>query len=235
MATPTADVAGVLFEVARSGSTVWAGSTLACDFGGANTDTWDYDTEMSEAPAADLYDVASSIVDWGNDAGRPWTGAITFSWSITDRDPGLGVTVTASSSGAWTPSGGLATFAAWSTTPSAASISTPALSVVAGSVLCTPSVGNVTKWQGPGRGYSPRSSYQTGTAATSAGRGYFNLVLDEQHTAKMGEVLRTLSSPRRGHIYTTHLDTWLQLTLGAASAEVADRTGIYRVSFEVQG
>ena len=235
MAAPSLSVAGAFFEVARSGSAVWAGSTLALDFGVAGSATWSYDTEMEAAPAADLYGVCASIVDWGNAAARPWSGTVTLAWQVLDRAPGLGVQVTATGAGSWTPAGGLATFAAWSTVVSGGSISTPSLSTAAGTLEATPGIGNYVPRQDGVGSYSARGSFLTGVGALAAKRPWLRFVLEEAATARMGEVLRTLSSPRRGHVYDTAADTWRQLSLGGLTRNRPGRAPIYRVEWEVLG
>jgi hypothetical protein len=230
MASPTSHVAGIWLAHGKrrrdTSTPEWAGSTLQITSGDAFT--WAHDSRFSGVDHTG-WDVVADIVDYFT--GVTFATPRTFSWQVSDEDPGLGATLTASGSVAWVASAGLQALLNWAASGTATTITSSA--AASGTVKGAFNVANMTQWN-----RSPAFVGQAGSAQTAPGvyghrRPTLRTVYDEQHTARLGEELRAASSPRKARVYRTQDADWVALSVGQFTA---DRAGIlYNIDAAVLG
>lgn len=188
----------------------WTGATLGVAPSGYGSETWDYDDELGGDASA--YDVAESIVDWANAAGRAWTGAVTFGWQTTDEAPYHGVAVYADASTAWTVSSELAAMLHW--VPSATSTSISSSAGVDGSLRARIRLQHLVPWPAKIGGLGRSASWLADHVAHAPSSPSCSTVLEHTEHLALVEALETAASPRRGWIYHHATEAWVAVHLG---------------------
>ena len=220
--------AGLCVRIAGNGSAVWAGSTLGINYGGL--ETWDYDTDVA-LDAASLVDVAQSVVDWANDAGRGWAGVLTLAYSVSaSTNGGWLVTFTASDTATWTPSADFATLTGVPGSPPGGATlvgTSRAAGTCHGPVALT---GHVRQ---PAEGgvLSAGGAWLLESQRASLTRPDCSMALDEAEQHALADALEIAASPRQAHVWDTVSDAWILCSLGRVS--VSREAQFYRVGAEV--
>jgi hypothetical protein len=211
----------------------WTGATLGVQpTGGYGAETFDYDTEVG-ADGASHYTVAEAIVDWCNAAGRAWTGAVTFSWSLLDLDPHHGIRITASASTTWTSNLTMRTRMSWSAAPIGVNVDSG--DGVVGSVRAGFAVRHGVKWARGAGLVSRAGSYMLGSQPFAPIRPTVASLLSEAQVNALTDGLAIAHSPRTGHVYSHAAQAWYPIHIAQANdIHMADSlNGHYQVTLGV--
>lgn len=212
----------------------WAGADLEVDAGGAGTDTWDFDTRFGGVPEASHYSVITDIVDWGNDAARPWSGSLTLSWSQASDTGRWTLTLAATSSVDWSPSTELQDLMRWAAGPTT---STSIASAGGLTGTWSPSEWRFAGWEqwNQGIGVVSRSGgFAAGHGNLSPRRPEVKAVATDVEVLALTEAFKVATSPRRGHFYHLSDDAWRFAAMGKLG-RVSERRGLFRVTMGVLG
>lgn len=217
------------FESDLDGNT-WAGEEVEVTVG-VDTETWEFDTEIG-GTSASMYDFATSLESWFNDAGRAWTGAASLSWAVSTRSDGqVRITFTSTASCTLTITAGLATFTGMTTPHTGTSHVTRG---TYGSCCARFAVSHWQRHDTATGGTSSSGSWTMGQQAVAPRRPTVEAVLDEAQHMALTDALRIASSPRTAHIYQTYPAGWREVHLGPVQVSRAGRV-LYRATLEVLG
>ncbi len=230
----------IALRVSGDGSNTWAGSSIQVDDLTNPAETWSYTSDLGLARAS-LIAVADSFTDWANDAGRAWTGVVTFSYTVDiggggsswDDAQDAGVTLTATASVGWTFSGGITSLTDFANSAAASSRSaTTVFGTVGGrwGVMAWVRANADRGISGGASGLLPHST------ASASRRPTCESVLTHGQLRTLADA--RLANPsqqgRQAHVYQDHEAAWRLVSLGKIKQRRQGPT-LYAVNAEVLG
>jgi len=183
--------------------------------------------------ATSAYEAMVAFDSWLNDAGRAWSGAVTFGWTWSrDSTTGGALLVLTATGGLFSIDGGAAStlgFAAggaWASVTGSAALGTIA---PIGGVAVRVHMRQLAAGDACGDGV-----VRPGVPGAAHYRPRVSFVGDSLDTARTAAMLATASNPRIVIVWQKHLDEWRTLALGPVKRSVAS-THHYSFDLDVAG
>ncbi len=238
----------LLFRIDRDPSdNLWAGGTVQVTPPTYGAEQWGFDSEIGTRTASG-YDVAVSLVDWFNDAGRAWTGVYTLAAAYSAAgsiNSQVAIKFTISPSAAtttWAVVGSMVNLMGMPASRTSTNITAaPIQGTVWGNSTTLTSAGlggwgvrSWTQYQGKQGPVSQSGSALGGIHATSPVRPSVMGYLDPEEAYALAIAQRLAATPRQAHIYDLANTTWRLVDV--ASIKVKRRSaGTYQATLQTLG
>lgn len=218
-------MSGLCFQVAG-----WDLVTLAVNVPPYGSNTWTGSAQIASGNASAV-EALDDMVEWANDAGRPWAGNATFSWSVVPGGVGpgdafVGFSLTSGVAGTgWTAAAGLFALLGWTST-TALFIVSGASGQTKGTVLGPVAVADPHRHQPDTGPRSPSGAFvrrHRGVVPVA-----MEMVLDEAGVYALTEAIEDAVSPTRAHVYSEAQAAWLSLAGVAAFSRPSRGFELYR-------
>lgn len=208
----------------------WVGETLGVS-NGSGSDTWDFDTRFAGIKASGQ-EIAADVVAWHNEAGRPWFGVETATFSevavaLTGRAQAV---ITSTASTTWTVSAGLGTLMGWASGAAASVIPVTTTGTLL-SVAVDLRVARFVRWDQEPGAFHNGESFIHGAAVAAHRRPEVSGVLTEQQAAQLTASLPDAVNPRQMHVFQDEDSVFRLVELG--SIDRSRGRDLYSYTFEV--
>lgn len=213
--------------------TGWSGASIDVTPSGYSTETWDYDTEVG-ADGLDVVSWSNLFVTWLRDAGRAWSGAVTFGDPApVGSGPRMNVELTASVLTDFEPNA-----TAESMTGLADALATRIWTGTGGATGSVAALPELVRWVGfvPVDGAASREGAWLGDhQAYQAKRPVLSFLFTVAQAAAWTEAMKVASSPRTAYVWHEAAGQFVQVNLGATRLFEPTNLDHYRVSVEALG
>tara|TARA_Y100001963_G_scaffold16099_1_gene19970 strand:+ start:10389 stop:11048 length:660 start_codon:yes stop_codon:yes gene_type:complete len=206
----------------------WTGAQLSVTYGAASG-SFSYDAEIGD-DGASIKTFSDAFIAWGNDAARPWSGSLSFSSSLDVSAHGLKLTLTASDSVTFTADTEAQDMLSVSASTVGATLtsSKPLLGTMSADVS-VPNWLSFSKDDGVTVG---SGSYAITTPSHGLKMTKASATATHAQAVAFCDGLASAYSPRKAHIYSEALSSWVDVNLLKADVSPASLSH-YLLSMEI--
>jgi len=217
---------GIMFALST-----FAGLEIQVEPTGHGAEVFAYNSEVGAATPSTLRSFVTAFNTWASDAGRGWSGSVTFMSKWIDIDDAWGVMLTGSASSTWTPN---ATAQSVLNVASGSGLSLTSSAGVRGTLAHDVAVSNLYKVPvGPGS-FGRSGGWRPHVAHKALSRPVLSMILTERAANVLLEGLPSAASPRVADVYHEAASEWVSLQVGAIATARPDLTR-YHINIEAQG
>lgn len=198
---------------------------------GATTESW----APSAGDRTDVRTAMDALVAWANDAGRAWSGSLTFSWSWTDDAAGGGLPYLVATAVFQLRCTGTNPLY-WPTSYGTAALSVAATAAPAGTWAPERGQLAVSNWfrnLAVGGDAGGTGAARAGVPGRAAIQPTITAIANHLAVARLNGLL-VADSARVVQVWQVHEATWRTVLLGPPERAVAGR-GFYRMTFAAWG